>query len=161
MNLQDFDLTGASESYLLANTHLFLISRLQDDPVVQNLSRNFSSGEIRGVLRTSIQKGPDSLEEAVWPYILLVAIFLSGNFSDLQEAAGLPSAKLKWYGLVAATLLASAPPTNRMVVEISPGNLSEGVEWLNPPTNVVTVAEAGGQWSNLPTSVAVTSETKP
>src|SRR6516164_770353 len=107
MKFRDFDLTQASESYLLANTPLFLIRRLQSDPVVHHLSRSFSSTEILDTLKISLESDPVSLEEAVWPYVLVTALFLNGNFVDLQEAAGLTSAKFKWYGWVAATLLAN------------------------------------------------------
>lgn len=159
MNLHEYDLANASKSYLLANTPLFLLVRLQDDPVVHDLAKRFSSTELLENLKSSLQAHPNTLEEVVWPYVLMTAIFLSGNFVDLQEAAGLPASNFRWYSWIAAALVANSSPLNRTVVEISPVAVQEGVEWFSPPTIVVTVSESK-EWPSPPTSVAIVTEAK-
>lgn len=140
MKFQDFDLSQASESYLLANTPLFLIRKLQTDPIVQDISRSFSSKDILDALKISLRRYPSSIEEAVWPYLLVTALFLNGNTSDLQEAAGLTATNSKWYNYVAATLLARSSPLSHTTVDVPLETSPKVVEWSDLPTSIATVS---------------------
>jgi hypothetical protein len=107
MTVNDFDLTEAIRILGIANTPLFLVRKLQADPVVREISEVCSSEDILAALRNSTGNEPASAEEEVLPYVLLVALWFKPEISGLEQAAGLSAETLNWYTYIADALLSS------------------------------------------------------
>lgn len=107
MNVRELGLAEAAETYAIANSPLFLVRKLQDDPVIRNIAERYSSQEIIEGLRESITSKPSTIIDAVCPYALLVALWFKPEISGLDEAAGIPAPDFHWYGFAASALLST------------------------------------------------------
>ena len=110
MNVRELDLADAAGTYAIANSPLFLVRKLQDDPVIRNIAERFSSQEIIEGLRESTKLKPTTVIDAVCPYALLVALWFKPEVSSLEEAAGFLAPDFHWYGFAAAALLSTFSP---------------------------------------------------
>lgn len=130
MNLAGVDLTEAGNTYLIANTPLFLLRRLQEDPAPDLLAQYFSSEELLSDLRRTLDESPENPVQAVRPFVYLLALryqALRGMLSaeSFFEAARLPSQFHPWYATVARTLEATFVPQVNETVWVSKATLLE------------------------------------
>jgi len=72
-DLKKADLTCASQAYAVANTPIYLIRRLQEDPAVYEIAK-FSGEDILQALRNAVRVQPESLLDYTRPYVYLVAL---------------------------------------------------------------------------------------
>ena len=104
------NLSGATMSFAISNTPLFLVSRLRADPAVGDVSR-WPSRRILSALRRSLKKRPTNLESAVRPYVYLVALAQKQDAVALQEAAGYEPGHAPWYIDICDFLARTMSPT--------------------------------------------------
>jgi len=140
MNVEEVDLTGAAETFAVANAPLFLVRKLQADPVVRNISERYPSQEILEALRGSIESKPTTVIEAVRPYALLVALWFKSEIDGLQEAIGIPAPDLNWYAYIGDALMISFSPVQTQSIQM-PGRLySSSVTESSPaPINQIVI----------------------
>jgi hypothetical protein len=109
MAIAKVDLSQAEESLGLANAPIFLMNRLRSDPSVQQISRENTANEILSALRASLRRRPSTLRSAVRPYVYLVALALTGDYTALRRASELDAAHLNWFKYIANLLMNSRP----------------------------------------------------
>jgi hypothetical protein len=143
MNAVELDLTQAAKIYGIANTPLFLIRKLQEDPSVRAISAAYSGPEIVEALRSMVAAEPVDAGEAVRPYALLVALWFKTEIDHLQEAAKLETAIYAWYSYIAEVLVASFSPVNDQVIEV-PGQLS------SPTASIESSSPTASQYIIVP-----------
>jgi hypothetical protein len=140
MNASDFDLTGASRVYGVANTPLFLVRKLQADPAIRALGERCTGEKIIAALRQALSAEPVDSVDAVRPYALLVALWFKPEIEHLKEAARLQGGSFTWYSLIAETLLSTFSPVHTQVVQV-PGCLPSPI--VSPrsstPTKLITL----------------------
>ena len=124
MKPDDIDLTEAGNIYLIANTPLFLMRRLQEDPAPDLLSRNFTSEEVLVDLRRVLEESPEDPVQAVRPFVYLLALrnqaLRGGSSADIFfVAARLTSHFHPWYATVARTLETTFVPQVNETVWVS------------------------------------------
>ena|ERR1035437_3055811 len=130
MNLNELDLTHASRVYAISNTPLFLVRKLQEDPSVLAISQKYSGEEIVNALRDAVKTEPDNSIEAVFPYVLLLALFLKPTIDHLQEASKIQTAIYEWYAYIVDALLMRYSPFKHETIQV-PGVLSSPSVSLN------------------------------
>jgi hypothetical protein len=115
---REVDLTQATPALAVANTPLFLLRKLRDDPAVQELGRRASNEELLDALRGSIQCEPTDLESAVRPYVYLVALFVKPGPTFPSEIGGIEAPHLTWFRYLRDYLLKTGSPVQieRIVV---------------------------------------------
>jgi hypothetical protein len=140
MNPNDFDLSQASLALQAANTPLFLVRKLQEDPVTREIAENCSVEEILDVLRPSISADPTTAVEAVRPYALLVALWSKPDIGGLQEAVAIPAPGLSWYSYIGGALMLTFSPVQTQTIK-TPGRLYSQslVESSSSPTNQIII----------------------
>jgi len=122
MNLETFDLSQAAYTYGLANTPLFLVRKLQDDPAIRAISNSCSEDVILQSLRLLMGQEPTSALEAVKPYAYLVALWFKPEIGPLQQAAEMKTRAHQWYSYVAEVLIETYSPVQTQLIEV-PGVL--------------------------------------
>jgi hypothetical protein len=123
MNLNDVNLTPASRAYAIANTPLFVVRKLQEDPSVQTLGRECPGEDILASLQAATLARPENPVEAVKPYALLVALWFKPELGYLQEAARIRAQFHPWFGYIAEALISTFSPIQSRVIAV-PGQLS-------------------------------------
>lgn len=111
-DLQKMNLKSAETSFALANTPLFLIRKLQADPVVLEIRQRFSEEEIYAALEYSLKQEPMNLSDAVRPYVYLVSLAGKSDMSFLRRAVELGSDHADWYHYIANVLLQTYKSTS-------------------------------------------------
>lgn len=109
MNPNDFDLTRVSSICGIANTPYFLLRKLQDEPIVRDLSDRCSAEAIVTALRDALARDPlaepgDPIE-AVRPYVFLVALWFKPEIEHLQEASRVSATSWRWFDQIAQMLI--------------------------------------------------------
>lgn len=111
MNDLSKKLSEAEATMAVANTPLFLLSRLKHDPEVIRLSQSFSSDDLLTILNQSLQSPPLTLRAEVAPYVYLAALALKGDFSSFKRALTFTSSDFKWFSYLANYLVKTFIPT--------------------------------------------------
>lgn len=125
--MNDIDLTSAVDMYAVANTPLFLLRKLQRDPLTREIATSFSSDQILAALKSALEAEPSSAEEYVKPYVLLVALSQQPNDSGLRAAGAMPKTeKWDWYGYLQRVLLASFNPTTTFAIKAPSFQIGSG-----------------------------------
>jgi hypothetical protein len=106
----EIDLTEAGYTYLISNTPLFLIRRLQEEPSVQLLRENCSSQELYSEIVHALEKEPESSVEAVRPFVYLIALRGQSSPELFSQAAALRSEYYPWFKTAALMLEATFVP---------------------------------------------------
>jgi hypothetical protein len=106
-SLRSISLRSAEQTFAVANTPLFLLRKLKADAAVSRIAREASPEKISLWLRAALKQRPKSVRAAVLPYVLLVSLYLQGNFQYLREASKLPSDHAYWFRYMAELLLNS------------------------------------------------------
>ena len=118
MNVNEINLKRATQIHAIANTPLFLVRKLQADPAVRQAADSISGEEIVQALRTAVTREPVSAEDAVRPYVLLVALWFSPKIAHLQEAAKLETSIYSWYSYIAEALLTSFSAVQQQIIKV-------------------------------------------
>jgi hypothetical protein len=114
----EVEFSQASHAYAVANTPLFLIRKLQQDPVVHEISRSFSGEQILEELRRSVEHEPRGLVDYVRPYVYLTALSRQQQDLYLKSAGQLAnSAKWDWFEYMRQVLLSTYAPTSAQEVQ--------------------------------------------
>jgi hypothetical protein len=122
MNPNSFNLSQAAYVYGLANTPLFLVRKLQEDPSIRAIADACTGEEIVSELRRIIGDEPTNACDAVRPYAYLVALSFGTEIDHLNEASRLRTSVYQWYGYIAETLVAAFSPVQKQFVQV-PGVL--------------------------------------
>jgi hypothetical protein len=110
-NPRKVDLTSASAVYAVSNSPLFLLRKLRADAAPRAIASSASKEEILTKLEASLSIKPKSLEEAVLPYVLLVALSQMNDVSSLEKASGFRALYHDWFTYVAVALVQLFRPT--------------------------------------------------
>jgi len=142
-----YDLSNAASTLAIANTPLFLVQKLQEDPVVRTISTQMTGDEILSELQSTVQKKPETLRESVVPYVLLVALYHNSQAAYLRKATRIqPSYEDQWFVYVRNVLIETYQPTSRQVLELRTGPMfstrsssasARHTILANDPTNVL------------------------
>jgi hypothetical protein len=133
MNPNNFDLSQATLIYGVSNTPLFLLRKLQSDPVVRAISDTCSGAEILEAIRVSLLEEPRSPLEAVQPYAYLLALWFKPEIRHLQEASKIPAPHANWYPYMAEVLTETFSKVQTLTLQ-PPGQL---------PAPVVSIGSTG------------------
>jgi hypothetical protein len=137
MKADNFDLTEASRAYAVANTPLFLIRKLSDDPAVRTISEACTGEEILSELERTIQSEPQSALEAVRPYALVVALSLKSTNEHLNRAAAFTTSSFGWYGYITQVLTETYSPITRAEIDVPGTLLAPAVESVSESPTMV------------------------
>jgi hypothetical protein len=116
------DLAGAERIYAVSNVPLFLLRKLQADPVTREISLSHSTEQILTQLKTSVQSKPRSLREAVEPYVLLVALAKKRDLDALKKVGAINALYHDWFSYIADILVQTFNPTEITSLNI-PGQI--------------------------------------
>jgi hypothetical protein len=119
MNPNDVDLSQARYVYGIANTPLFLVRKLQDDPAIRRLGAECSGEQLVDALRLIAAREPASAAEAVRPYAFLVALWFNPKMEYLKEASNIQTPFFKWYGYIAQVLLETFSFVQSQSIEVA------------------------------------------
>lgn len=129
MNPNDANLSQASYVYGIANTPLFLVRKLQDDPAIRALGAECSGEQLVDALRLIAAREPASAVEAVRPYAFLVALWFNPKIEYLKEASNIQTLVYKWYAYIAQVLLETFSTVQSESIEV-PGELRAPVVFI-------------------------------
>jgi hypothetical protein len=107
----DADLAGSENIYAVSNVPLFLLRRLQADAAPRAISSSFQSNEIVNELSNSLRVKPQTLRDAVKPYVLLVALEQKRDLTVLKTAAALNAPYHDWFAYLSAVLVQTFNPS--------------------------------------------------
>jgi len=110
MKPSEVDLSEAGNTYLIANTPLFLARRLQADSSTAVLSRSCSGEDLYAGILDALQGNPENPVDAVRPFVYLIALRGQGSPNLFFKAAELRSQSHPWYSTVARVLEATFIP---------------------------------------------------
>jgi hypothetical protein len=115
--IPDIDTFLAEKTYAVANTPLFLLRKLREDPAVLQIARAAPIDAIFDALKSSLEEEPRNLRETVLPYFCLIALAIAGNRNKLEEATRLRSTHAEWYSYIANVLLETHQSTVSRTLE--------------------------------------------
>jgi hypothetical protein len=120
-NMVEADLGQAVQAFALANTPLYLLRKLREDPALQEIGRQFSGEQILVALEEALKQEPKSLLDFAKPYAYLVALSFKADGKPLSEAAKLPNTnKWEWFAYIQAVLTQTLVPTATFHIESKP-----------------------------------------
>lgn len=119
MNPNEADLSHASYVYGIANTPLFLVRKLQDDPTIRALGAECPGEQLVDALRLIEAREPATALEAVRPYAFLVALWFNPKIDYLREASNIQIPAYRWYAYIAQVLLETFSPVQRQSLEVA------------------------------------------
>ena len=122
-SLDEANLSHAAQMFAVANTPLFLIRKLRDDPVVNEMANVFAPDDIINHLHKAVEHEPETLLDYVCPYVYLVALSKKPQDKFLKDVADMPgSERWDWFDYIRRVLLETYLPTGNQVIEM-PGQL--------------------------------------
>jgi hypothetical protein len=104
------NLQEAAQAYAVANTPLFLIRRLQEDPVVQEIATSFTGEQILAEQHNSLAHAPDSLLDYARPYVYLVALSKQQDSRHLRAVETAGTESWRWFPYMKEVLLETYSP---------------------------------------------------
>jgi hypothetical protein len=136
--LRSVDLSSAQSAFMVANSPLFLLRKLRDDPTVATIARRSRGATILSQLRRSLSREPRALHTAVVPYVYLVALSMQPDIKYLREASALPAPHHAWYTYLSGVLLQSYKPTTVQMVTVPSKEAERST--INASSNNYTVS---------------------
>lgn len=106
-------------AFAVANTPSFLVRKLRADPEVNGLKSKGSENLLRELAK-SVKKKPKSLEDAVLPYVFIVALSLTDDGNALRKAASFKPRYARWYSEIATQLLSAYKPSTYVTLSVLP-----------------------------------------
>ena len=134
MKRKQVDMTRAEAIYSVSNVPLFLLRKLQADAAPREISSSLLAAEILDELRTSVRTKPQTLRQAVEPYVLLVALSQKRDLAALREATAINARYHDWFAYLASALVQTFMPTATISL-IMPGEIRTAL-----PANTSTAA---------------------
>jgi hypothetical protein len=111
---------GAELAYVVANTPLYLIKRLQADPGVRLVSQSMQANELAAEYRSAVTQSPTNIRELITPYICLVALSMKDDISPLREETAIanPLPDYRWIERIRQLLIERYRPVSRSVINV-------------------------------------------
>jgi len=126
--LSQIPLPEAEHTFAVANTPLYLIRKLRQDPIVYEISRSFSGDQILAELNRALSVKPSALADYVRPFVYLVALWHMREDRYLKLSPEKTDAgEREWYNYVRRFLLETYSPTIDVTVQIPP-KVTSGVQ---------------------------------
>jgi hypothetical protein len=121
--IDNISLSLAERDFLVANTPMFLVRKLQANSSIRRIGAEMSSEDILSALRDVAQRKPETLRDEVMPYALLVALFEKRDFNALRSST-LISANWhhRWFDYIRTALIQLFQPTQQFDIPV-PGTL--------------------------------------
>jgi hypothetical protein len=127
-NIWEFNLDQAALAYAVANTPLFLLRKLREDPLTREISSSFSGDTLFTELQNALKHRPESLQDYVRPYVYLVALSMKQEDRWLRDAVRIPSVESwNWFRYLQHVLLETYVPTETGTINIPPSVCQIGV----------------------------------
>ncbi len=118
--LANASLANARSIFVVANTPLYLLRHLVVDPVVAKLHGEIGPTKLFELIKAAISKEPQSFDDLVRPYVMLVALARGPNAALLRKASELNAPHHEWFQYIARTLLSNATSNNTITISPSP-----------------------------------------
>ena len=131
MKPEEVNLTDTANIYLIANTPIFLIRRLQADPSVYALAQLCAPLDLYAGIASSLAKSPNNPIEAVRPFAFLVALRIQNCAELFYRAAELPAPSLPWFPTVARMLGVTFVPNANVTMTVTP---APSLNYFSGPT---------------------------
>jgi len=117
--LSQISFSEAEHTFAVANTPLYLIRKLRQDPTVYEVSKRFSGEEILGELKHVLMVEPSSLADYVRPFVYLVALWHMPDDKYLKMSPQIANASERdWYKYVKRVLIETYSPTIDLRVQL-------------------------------------------
>jgi hypothetical protein len=115
----DVDLKNAQAVFAVANTPLFLVRKLQEDPTVHALAHKLHGDDLLRELEMSVQQRPETIREAVIPYVCMVALSLYPDASYLSKSVSVqPKYQDDWFDYIRTALIQLYRSTQIQTVKV-------------------------------------------
>jgi hypothetical protein len=114
------NLDQAAATFAISNTPLFLLRRLRADAAVKEISTAWKPKDILKALKSAGKKKPQTLNDAVAPYVYLVALSFNDDVAFLRKAASIAVPHHRWYSYIAQVLIDTYRPTSRLAITPPP-----------------------------------------
>lgn len=89
----------------MANSPLFLLRKIRQDPLTAQIAREAKGNTILEVLSDFLQREPRTLRTAVAPYVYLVALSMQSDATFLKLASVLSATHHEWFSFLCDFLL--------------------------------------------------------
>ena len=138
MNVNDIDLSRPARVFLISNTPLFLLSKLQEDVNVLSLSQSVPGSEIFEALKEALRKEPQDLKDRVRPYVYLVALWLQSDPKFLEKTRELePNYADDWFDFARQVLIQTYRPLARSMVSLAVVAVPPEISIASSAVNVI------------------------
>ena len=131
-------LREAEMSLAVANTPMFLVLRLREDPAVRRALELHGAKRIFSALETATRRKATDLSEATEPYFYLVALSLDPDLSWLQRASSLPASDIKWFKEISEYLNTTSRATVRVSLDANPAVVVDPPQQRSATANIST-----------------------
>jgi hypothetical protein len=127
--LTPITLNEAQAAVAVANTPLFLVRRLRENPALRRAHVMHGAEKIFAALQTVLPNKPSDLTAATEAYFYLVALSLDDDKSWLRRALALSAPHIKWFSDIAEYLVETAKPTVAKTLDL---HASPAVSFAKP-----------------------------
>jgi hypothetical protein len=117
---EEIDLSETANIYMIANTPLFLIRRLQADSSVAALSLHCGTNDLYSGIESALSASPENPVEAVRPFAYLIALRNHNDPDMFFKASELRAPYLSWYPTVARMLAVTFIPNTNVTLFATP-----------------------------------------
>ncbi|MER8734361.1 hypothetical protein NKH28_32010 [Mesorhizobium sp. M1227] len=108
----DFDLRNAVTAFVVANTPLFLLRKLQsEESLIRQINESTSERALISKLKAALRTKPKNLHSAVRPYVYLVALANREAFMALKQFAGHHYEAYPWFEYLTDVILQTGQTT--------------------------------------------------
>jgi hypothetical protein len=137
--LRGVDLSGAQSVLAVANSPLFILRKLREDPTTAKIAGAASGHAIFNLLKTSLRRNPRTLRSAVAPYVYVVALSMQRDIKYLRQASRIHAPYPRWFKIVCAALLDSYQAATVQTVTV-PGVRKTVPAFSSDSANLVTIS---------------------
>ena len=116
----DIALKLAAENMVWANTPLFLLRKLREDPAVRDIKDKCSPSAVYRALRSIAKTKPATFEDKVRPYAYLVALSQMAEPAFFNKAARVRVVHAPWFRYIADYVQETTRPTLSVEIRASP-----------------------------------------
>lgn len=117
--LDKINFAEAELSLGLANSPIFLLRRLQEDPAILTMVSSCDGREILRELKAIAKRVPSLGADAVKPYAYLIALFMKGDVENFEKAATVKAPYAEWFSYIANFLRQQASPTSNSAISFN------------------------------------------
>lgn len=114
----------AQSDFLVANSPLFLLRKLRENPVVQDMAQRALGDTLLSQLKSTLSRKPKKISNAVKPYAYLVALSLQADPKRIEMATKFNSPYHAWYDYLARLIFNSTPSTTTSSFDVSRSSLT-------------------------------------